>query len=357
MDSSTTTGEGSFLRNKIRAYARDHRDECRMKAKDSLRIGLGQVKQEVAALEMGTKDVIGMASRIKRRKHATSEDLCRLSLGFLQSNDNINAFAAIPGAIQVLVKELTGPHIQRQTDAVECLCNLSLGEAHVSEKIVTLAGSYMVTYLDGKAERLKRSCLWTLANILGTCDKAGRVLLQMQLVPKLWRLYSEPNGCQEDAAICLSLVATHCPQHVSDKDRRYIAQNLPEKLLSQPASEYFMYIVHQLEIVKQEHRIGAQQAECLVRFFEATLASPADRLCLIYGVRVMSNLVALGDPSLIGTLADPQNLVKTLNQLFALRDPDLSLDAMRLLKNCLHLKVADSNLVLDSLQIYAQACG
>jgi len=228
-----------------------------------------------------------------------------------------------------------------------------LGEAHVSEKIVTLAGSYMVTYLDGKAERLKRSCLWTLANVLGTCDKAGSVLLQMQIVPKLWRLYIEPNGCQEDAAICLSLVATRCPQHVSDEDRRYIGQNLPEKLHGQPASEYFMYIVHQLEIVTQEHKLDAQQAECLVRFFEATLASPADRLCLIYGVRVMTNLVALGDTSLIFALADPQNLVQTLNQLFALRDPDLNLDAMRLLKNCLHLKVADSNLVLNSLQIYA----
>ncbi|XP_026835349.1 uncharacterized protein LOC6543458 [Drosophila erecta] len=353
MNSLTTTAEGTFLRNKIRGYARDQRVECRMKAKDSLRIGLGQVKQEVAALEMGTKDVIGMASRIKRRKHATSEDLCRLSLGFLQGNDNINAFAAIPGAIQVLVKELTGPHIQRQTDAVECLCNLSLGEAHVSDKIVTLAGSYMVTYLDGKAERLKRSCLWTLANILGTCEKAGRVLLQMQLLPKLWRLYSDPNGCQEDTAICLSLVATHCLQHVSDEDRRYIAQNMPEKIPDQPGNEYFMYIVHQLEIVKQEHKLGAQQAEYLVRFFEATLAPPADRLSLIYGVRVMANLVALGDPSLIGALADPQNLVKTLNQLFVLRDPDLSLDSMRLLKNYLQLNVADSNLLLDSLHIYA----
>ncbi|XP_016997761.2 transmembrane and coiled-coil domain-containing protein 6 [Drosophila takahashii] len=354
MDTETTPLENIHLRSKIRGYARDQRLECRMKAKDALRIGLGQVKEEVAALEsLGTKDVVGMAGRIKRRKHATSEDLCRLSLAFLQGNDNINAFAVIPGAIQVLVKELTGPHIQRHIDAVECLCNLSLGEAHISEKIASLAGSYMVTYLDGKEERLKKACLWTLANILATCEKAGRTLLQMQLVPKLWRLYSDPNGCQEDAGICLFLVATHCLQHVSAEDRRYIAQNLHEKKPEDPASEYFMYIVHQMEIVGQDQELGAPQAECLVHFFEATLASSVGSLSLIYAVRVMANLMAKKEPHLLGLMAEPQILVKTLNQLFALRDPQLSLDLMRLLRNFLQLNLSDSNQLLDTLQIYA----
>ncbi|KAH8352425.1 hypothetical protein KR084_004076 [Drosophila pseudotakahashii] len=354
MESKTIPAENILLRSKIRGYARDQRLECRMKAKDALRIGLGQVKEEVAALEsLGTKDVIGMAGRIKRRKHATSEDLCRLSLAFLQGNDNINAFAVIPGAIQVLVKELTGPHIQRHIDAVECLCNLSLGEAHVAEKIASLAGSYMVTYLDGKEERLKKACLWTLANILSTCEKAGKTLLQMQLVPKLWRLYSDPNGSQEDAGICLFLVATHCLQHVNADDRRYIAHNLHEKKPEDPACEYFMYIVYQLEIVGQDQELGAQQAECLVHFFEATLASSVDTLCLIYAVRVMVNLVARGDPHLLGILAEPQVFLKTLNQLFALRDSQLSTDLMQLLRNFLQLNLSDSNQILDSLQIYA----
>ncbi|XP_016974171.1 uncharacterized protein LOC108040962 [Drosophila rhopaloa] len=350
----TSPLENTILRSKIRENARDQRLECRAKAKDSLRIGLGQVKKEVAALEsLDTKDVIGLAGRIKRRKHATSEDLCRLSLAFLQGNDNINAFAAIPGAIQVLVKELTGPHIQQQINAVECLCNLSLGEAHVSEKIASLAGSYMVTYLDGKEERLKRSCLWTLANILATCDKAGKILLQMQLVPKCWRLFNDSSGCQEDAGTCLFLIATHCLHHVSAEDRRYIADNLHSKNPKDSGSKYFMYIVHQLDIVGQDHELGAQQAECLLHFFEETLSTPVDSLGLIYGVRVMANLMALGDPKLIGRLADPQNFINALNQLFALRSSQLHSDLIRLLKNFLLLNILDSKLLLDSLNIYA----
>ncbi|KAH8248604.1 hypothetical protein KR032_001313, partial [Drosophila birchii] len=356
--------ENSALRSKIRGYDREQRQECRIQAKDSLRLGLGQIKEEVATLEdLGIKDVLGLASRIKRRKHATSEDLYRLALAFLQGNENINAFAAIPGAIQVLVKELSGPHIQRQIDAVECLCNLSLGEAHVSEKIASLAGSYMVTYLDGKEERLKHACLWTLANILATCDKAAQILLQMQLVSKLWKLYTAPasepgGGCQEDAGTCLFLVATHALQHVSAEERKFLAQHLHEKRPEDPGSEYFMYIVHQLELVAADLGLGVQQAESLVNFFGASLScgefsSFPQKLSLLYGVRVLANLAAMGDASLLGILANPEHLVTVLNQLFALREAQLSADLMRLLRNFLELNICSANLVLDRLEVYA----
>ncbi|KAH8412185.1 hypothetical protein KR009_000349, partial [Drosophila setifemur] len=347
---ATPLADHSLLRSKIREYAREQRQEVRMQAKDSLRLGLGQIKEEVAALEgLSAKDVHGLASRIKRRKHATSEDLYRLSLAFLQGTENINAFAAIPGAIQVLVKELTGPHIQRQIEAVECLCNLSLGEAHVSEKISGLAGSYMVTYLDGKEERLKRSCLWTLANILATCEKASQTLLQMQLVSKLWKLYTA-GACQEDAGTCLYLLANHSARHVSVEDRRFIAQHLHEKRPEDPASEYLMYIVHLLEI---DHDLGSQQGEYLVNFLVAHLSSSADKLPICYGVRVLVNLMAIGEPKLIGMLAEPEYFVGVLNQLLALRDSRLNEDLMRLLRNYLGLNLFDSNLVLDQLRVYA----
>lgn len=257
---------------------------------------------------------------------------------------------------------LSGPHIQRQIDAVECLCNLSLGEAHVSEKIASVAGSYMVTYLDGKEERLKRSCLWTLANILATCDKAAQTLLQMQLVSKLWKLYtapaSDPSGCQEDAGTCLFLVSTHALQHVGAEERKFLAQHLHEKRPEDPASEFFMYIVHQLGVVGPDSGLGAQQAESLVNFFGASLScgdfnSFPDKLRLFYGVRVLTNLVAIGDAKLLGILANPEHFVNVLNQLFALCDAELSMDLMRLLRNYLDLNICDSSVILDCLKIYA----
>lgn len=99
------------LRLRIREYARQQRKELRTNTTDALRFGLGQIKDRISELEnLGIKDVQGMASRIKRRKHATGEDMYRLSHAFLQGNDNINAFAQVQGATQVIIKEFTGSY-------------------------------------------------------------------------------------------------------------------------------------------------------------------------------------------------------------------------------------------------------
>ncbi|XP_022224064.2 uncharacterized protein LOC111075227 [Drosophila obscura] len=354
MDSQRT--EDSMLRLKIRSYAKEQRQVLRTFATDALRFGLGQIRSEIRELEnLSAKDVCGLAARIKRRKHATSEDMYRLSHAFLQGNENISTFVGIPGAIQVLVKELSGANIQRQIDAAECFCNLSLGDAHVSEKITALAGSYLVTYLDGKEERLKRSCLWTLANLLATCTKAAKTLLKMQLVPKLWKLYTAPpddlNKFQNDAGICLYLIATHTACAVSAVDRNYIMEHLHEKRPEDQGSEYFMYIIYQLNIVCSKHeQLSVQQAESLVNFFVGHVRSDWDT---IYGVRVMSNLLARGEPQLLGSLATPEKFLNALNRLFALQESNLNYDLMRLLKNYLNLNIVDSNWLLEQLKVYA----
>lgn len=99
------------LREKIREYTKSDRKLLRANASDSLRFGVGEIKARITELESLTeKDVIGLARRIKRRKHATCEDMYRLSHSFLQDTQNIETFSKIPGGLQVLIKELTGKH-------------------------------------------------------------------------------------------------------------------------------------------------------------------------------------------------------------------------------------------------------
>lgn len=99
----------NHLREKIREYAIAKRNSLRADARDALRFGLGEIKEEIRQLSsLNESDVIGLVSRIKRRKNATAEDMYRLSHAFLQSNENIAAFNKIPGAIQVLIKAFTG---------------------------------------------------------------------------------------------------------------------------------------------------------------------------------------------------------------------------------------------------------
>ncbi|XP_030382805.1 uncharacterized protein LOC115630410 isoform X1 [Scaptodrosophila lebanonensis] len=285
------------------------------------------------------------------------DDMYRLSYAFLQGNENINAFADKQGAVQVLVKELTGIDLTRRFDAAECFCNFSLGEAHVCEKIATLAGTYLVTYMDIKEPRLKRSCLWTLANILSTSNKATTTLLQMQLVPKLWKLYTAPaddlNVYQEDAAICLYLIATSAADLLSSEDRRYIAEHVHEKCASGPASEYYMHIIFQTEILRLEQELCLRNSKNLLSFVETCLQgdfkTPTEKFKVIYAVRVFTNIVAtftcIDNAKLI------KNLVETLKRLFALQDESLTMDLLRLVKNIMNLQQSDK--LLDHLQVHA----
>lgn len=103
------------LRDKIREYSKSDRKQFRANITDSLRFGVGEIKARIEELENLTeKDVTGLARRIKRRKHATCEDMYRLSHAFLQDLQNIETFSKIPGALQVLIKELTGKHKKKK---------------------------------------------------------------------------------------------------------------------------------------------------------------------------------------------------------------------------------------------------
>ncbi|EDV99251.1 uncharacterized protein LOC6567160 [Drosophila grimshawi] len=349
------------LRHKIREYARQQRKDLRTNTTDALRFGLGQIKDKIMELEnLGIKDVQGMAGRIKRRKHADTKDMYRLSHAFLQGNDNINAFAEVQGATQVIIKELTGTHVQHQIEAAECLCNFSLGDAHVCEKITTMAGSYLVTLLNSQEPRLKRSCLWTLANIIATCSKSAKTLLQMQLATKLWKMYttssSDIDAYQEDTGICLYLIANHAASSITTEDRRHIARHLHMKQPTEPAADYYMFIVFQFEVVGLENNLCSAHFQHLLNYFmdnlKTNLSTSTGKLHIIYGVRVLANMFATRP--LIGRLdSQADQLVSTLNQLFALGDAGLTMDLMQLLKNIVDAQSMDNDFLLKQICVYA----
>jgi hypothetical protein len=93
---------------------------------------------------LNEKDIAGLCARIKRRKHATDDDLEKLGVAFFQSESNITTFIKITGAINVLVKEFIG---QRQILAAQVLCNLSLGDDICCARIATFSGVYLMIYI------------------------------------------------------------------------------------------------------------------------------------------------------------------------------------------------------------------
>ena len=135
------------LRDFRRLQVKLDREKVRNKVHDVKRIGLKKlVKKE--SEKVTENDIKGLASRIKRKKHAAKEDLIKLSQGFLESEENITTFCKITGAINVIVKELTGKNADQRLKASECICNLSLGNEVCCEKIALLAGTYLATYIE-----------------------------------------------------------------------------------------------------------------------------------------------------------------------------------------------------------------
>lgn len=109
-DSRTEISEKvQHLRDDLRQNLENIRHEQRHNKNDSIRIGIGELGGYLANLETFTADdVAKLANQIKNQKHANANDLNRLCHAFLQDTENIQCFLNVTGALNVLVKELTG---------------------------------------------------------------------------------------------------------------------------------------------------------------------------------------------------------------------------------------------------------
>lgn len=132
------------MRNKRRENLKHQQEFKRSNASASNRLLEAEILTE--------KDVAGLCSRIKRKKHAGPEDLGKLGNAFIQSEANIAAFIKTTGAINILIKELTGGDRSQQILAAQCLCNLSLGDEVCCSKIASFAGSYLMIFLMNSSE-------------------------------------------------------------------------------------------------------------------------------------------------------------------------------------------------------------
>ncbi|XP_053676590.1 uncharacterized protein LOC128726787 [Anopheles nili] len=196
-------------RNELKWDQKTHRK----KELDRNRAGLGELHHSFAAIEpISEQEIKGLAGRIKRRKRCDPLDLVRLSYGFQQSRENISHFIRITGAINVIVKELTGHDYNLQLLAAECLCNLSLGDEVCCEKIANFAGTYLIAVSENPNCRpLQQTCLWTIQNIVGSSPKGSEVLFSQGLVEVLIRLLSAVtiDEAAEDIMLTLELALNY----------------------------------------------------------------------------------------------------------------------------------------------------
>lgn len=208
------------LRDNRRIKLKEHQEFNRLKAFDSHRFVDSEVLTE--------KDIAGLCSRIKRRKHASEEDLRKLSNAFIQSEANIAMFIKTTGAINIIIKEFTGSDRCKQLFAAQCLCNLSLGDEICCSKVATFAGSYLMIFIMKSNDAtltvsqiiqvdqslffimrcflLQRICLWITQNIVAAGSKAMNILLSQELLKNCLHILNESAEQEVDAVQLLDII-------------------------------------------------------------------------------------------------------------------------------------------------------
>lgn len=97
------------IRENVKENIRIARLKHRQDEVDNFRITLGQLEDDTINLQtFSTTDVLEIANKIKKQRHASIPELLKLCHAFLQSSENITCFVNSTGALPVIVKELTG---------------------------------------------------------------------------------------------------------------------------------------------------------------------------------------------------------------------------------------------------------
>ncbi|XP_039428850.1 transmembrane and coiled-coil domain-containing protein 6-like [Culex pipiens pallens] len=313
------------IREQNRNEVRWERQLHRKAELDVNRANLGEMLQEVAAIESVTpQEIKGLASRIKRRKHADLRDLVKLSYGFQQSGENISEFVRITGAINVVVKELTGHDSDRQLLAAECLCNLSLGDEVCCEKVATFAGTYLVALVENLSNRrVATTCMWTLQNMISSGTKAMKILNSQGIIPSLTHLLEvlEKDDLLAEILLAIELILDHDPAFISPETIH--ATILPLTSSKEPQLNSLKVVYKALCLTGFE-TLDVETAPQIVKHVvqQLVLIGTENGAEAILSIRILANLVAINEGCVDFLVAQCQQHNFKLSQLFNLFSED-----------------------------------
>lgn len=97
------------VRDSVRKNVHEARSKHRHDEIDGFRVAPNELLNHSIDLQSFDRDdILIIVKTMKKNKHAKTAELLKLSHAFLQNTDNIQAFLNTTGAMNVLIKELTG---------------------------------------------------------------------------------------------------------------------------------------------------------------------------------------------------------------------------------------------------------
>ena len=139
--------------------------------------------------DLTVEEVAVIGKSVQKHGPNILKDLQRLRKAFTQGSEFGDAFITqLDGALEALVRYLTGNDAELQIEAAWCLTNLAGATQQHASRILKATGAYLITYLKGQNVQLVDLCAWTLGNLAGDSEECRRMLRDQGAVDPLLNL-------------------------------------------------------------------------------------------------------------------------------------------------------------------------
>ncbi|KAK9504206.1 hypothetical protein O3M35_010591 [Rhynocoris fuscipes] len=194
-------------------------------------------------------NVIAAALAITNNTSNKMEALKILKDCFIENVANIVTFMKVEGASHALIKHLMSNNSMEQLLALECCCNLSLGDAKTCFKLAKGATPYLINTLQGLNYNLMNVAIITLGNMSGSGKKTCQLLHAQGLIRSLEHTIGIPE-LREATAKALVLFTKNYLNDLSEEESLSIVQNCLPFYESSTNIQWLIYHFSSLNSIK-----------------------------------------------------------------------------------------------------------
>ncbi|XP_046998236.1 transmembrane and coiled-coil domain-containing protein 6 isoform X2 [Schistocerca americana] len=210
METSTT-----IIRSNLREQRIHERDERRQEIVNHRR-ALGELN--LSDRIVSATEITDLANKLKCKK-ITLQDMKILKQALIQSNKT--------------------PY---KLEAINCCCNLALGNEKVGMQLTKAFAPYLISQLDCFSHVFLDICLWTLGNLAGSGVKPWSILKTQGLLPKILQLIAMGSVIQS-AVYALMMYTRTGITFLEDHELESIAVESCPLMSTEPTVNWVIYLL------------------------------------------------------------------------------------------------------------------
>ncbi|XP_028408027.1 importin subunit alpha-2-like [Dendronephthya gigantea] len=211
--------------DKLRTRKREEHSDLRKEKRDKLlslkRLRYDESSEDSKHFNLTVEDVVSLSRTIQKRGSDSLDTLRKLKRGFTQDSLIVDTFVTQDGALQSLVRLLTGIDVDLQTEAAWCFTNLAGSTQKHAVRILKASGAYLITYLRGSNVLLQDLCAWTLGNLAGDCEECKKIIMdQGGINPLVHLLRSSFSNVVQSASFAICNLARSNDEQIFEDLRK-----------------------------------------------------------------------------------------------------------------------------------------